>query len=224
MSLPRVLCAVMIRDLQVAFRHWGDLASPLMFFAIVSVLFPLALSPDVAMLRSIGPAVLWIGALLSALLSLNALFRSDLEDGTLEQLVLSAQPLSLLMLGKICAHWLVSGLPLVVLAPLLGLTYYLPGDAIRTLCVTLLIGTPILSLLGAIGAALTAGLRQAGGLLALLVLPLMLPTLMFGSRATDLAAAGDDPRGLLYLMAAMLALAVSLAPIAASAAVRVTLD
>jgi heme exporter protein B len=224
LTLRRMLRAVVIRDLQVAFRRWGDVASPVMFFAMVSTLFPLALSPEMAMLRAIGPAVLWIAALLSSLLSLNALFRSDLEDGTLEQLVLHPQPLAVLMLGKICAHWLVSGLPLVVLAPLLGITYYLPGDALVTLCLTLLLGTPILSLLGAIGAALTAGLRQAGGLLALLVLPLMLPTLMFGARATDLAGGGSDPEGLLYLMAAMLALATSLAPIAAAAAIRVTLD
>jgi heme exporter protein B len=222
--MGRFLCAVVMRDLHAAFRRWGDLVSPVMFFAIVSALFPLALSPDMAMLRSIGPAVLWIAALLSSLLSLNALFRTDLEDGTLEQLVLSPQPLSLLMLGKTCAHWLVSGVPLLLLAPLLAITYDLPPDAIVTLCITLLIGTPILSLLGAIGAALTAGLRQAGGLLALLVLPLMLPALMFGARATDLAAAGEDPQGLIYLMAAMLALAISLAPIAVAAAVRVTLD
>lgn len=219
-----VVVAVAMRDLRVAFRRWGDLAGPVMFFAMISALFPLALSPDMNMLRSIGPAVLWIAALLSSLLSLNALFRGDLDDGTMEQLALSPQPLALLLLGKTCAHWLVSGLPLIVLAPLLAITYYLPGDAIMTLCVTLLVGTPVLSLLGAIGSALTAGLRQASGLLALLVMPLMLPVLMFGARATDLAAAGDDPEGLIYLMAAMLALALSLAPLAAAAAMRVTLD
>jgi heme exporter protein B len=218
------VAAVTIRDLRIAFRRWGDLTSPLMFFAMISALFPLALSPDMNMLRSIAPAVLWIAALLSSLLSLNALFRADLDDGTMEQLALSPQPLALLLLGKTCAHWLVSGLPLIVLAPLLAITYYLPGRAIVTLCLTLLVGTPVLSLLGAIGAALTAGLRQASGLLALLVMPLMLPVLMFGARATDLAAGGDDPTGLIYLMAAMLALAVSLAPLAAAAAMRVTLD
>jgi heme exporter protein B len=222
--MSRVLVAIALRDLQVAFSRLGDLASPLMFFAMVSALFPLALSPRIEMLRGIGPAVLWIAALLSTLLSLNALFRSDIEDGTMEQLVLSPQPLAVLMMGKVIAHWLVSGLPLVLLAPILGITYYLPAEAIATLGLTLLLGTPTLSLLGAIGAALTAGLRQAGGLLALVVLPLMLPALMFGARATDLAVAGSDPTGLVYLLAAMLALAVSLAPLAAAAAIRITLD
>jgi heme exporter protein B len=219
-----LLMAVLRRDLRVGARRWTDLGSPLTFFAMVSALFPLALSPSPTMLQKIGPAVLWVAALLSTLLSLNALFRSDVEDGTMEQLLLQPGPLALVMLAKTTAHWLLWGVPLIVLAPLLGISYYLPAEAIVTLCATLLLGTPTLSLIGSLGAALTAGLRQASGLLALLLLPLMLPVLMIGARAVDIAAAGDDPAGLLYLLAALLMLAVSLAPLGAAAAMRVTLD
>lgn len=216
--------AVVRRDLLVTFRRWGDVASPLTFFAIVSALFPLALSPAPAMLQAIGPAVLWVAALLSTLLSLNGLYREDLEDGTMEQLLMRPEPLAIVMLAKTASHWLATGLPLALLAPVLGITYYLPADAIATLTATLLIGSPTLSLLGSVGAALTAGLRQASGLLALLVLPVMLPVLMFGARATDIAANGGDPTGLLYLLGAFLFLAIGLAPLAAAAAIRVTLD
>jgi len=216
--------AVLRRDIQVAFRRPGDLLTPLVFFVIVAALFPLALSPAQDMLQRIGPAVLWVAALLSTLMSLTALYRTDVEDGTMEQLLLQPEPLAVAMLAKTVAHWLLTGAPLVMLAPFLGITYYLPGDAITILCVTLLIGTPTLNLLGSVGAALTAGLRQASGLLALLVLPLMLPVLMFGARATDVAASGADPAGLLYLLGAMMFLALSLAPVAAAAAIRITLD
>lgn len=220
----RLFVAVLRRDLLVAFRRPGDLLSPLMFFAIVSSLFPLALSPAQGILRQIAPAVLWVAALLSTLLSLNALYRSDIEDGTMEQLLIRAEPLPTVMLAKTFAQWLLTGAPLAMMAPVLGITYYLPAEAIATLGVTLLLGTPTLSLLGSVGAALTAGLRQASGLLALLVLPIMLPILMLGARATDVAASGDDPVGILYLLAAALFLAVALAPIAAAAAMRITLD
>jgi len=222
--MGRLLAAIVTRDLQVAFRRWGDVASPLMFCAIVSTLFPLALSPSEEALRTIGPAVLWVAALLSSLLSLNGLFRADMDDGTLEQLLVRAEPVAVVTLAKTASHWLVSGAPLIALAPVLGITYHLNGAGIATLCASLLLGTPVLSLIGSIGAALTAGLRQASGLLALLVLPLTLPVLMFGARATDVAASGGDPAGLLYLMAALLFLALSLAPLAAAAAIRITLD
>jgi heme exporter protein B len=222
--MPATFRAVVRRDLRLAFRRWGDLASPLMFFAIVSTLFPLALSPTDDTLRAIGPAVLWVAALLSSLLALNGLYRADIEDGTMEQLLIRAEPVAPLMLAKTAAHWIVSGLPLVLLAPVLAITYHLPGDAIGTLCATLALGTPTLSLIGSIGAALTAGLRQAAGLLALLVLPLTLPVLMIGARATDAAASGGDATGLLYLLGALLFLALSLAPLAAAAAMRITLD
>jgi len=220
----RVVQAVIVRDLQVAFRRWGDLVSPLMFYVIVTALFPLALSPKPEVLRILGPAVLWIAALLATLLSLNALFRTDLEDGSMEQLVIGPHSLPLIMLGKTLAHWLISGLPLVLLAPVVAVTYYLPGSGVRALCLTLLIGTPTLSLLGSIGAALTAGVRQSGGLLALIVLPLMLPVLIFGARATDLAAAGEDISGPLYLLGAFLLLSVSLVPLTSAAAIRISLD
>ena len=224
MNALRILAAVTVRDLQVAFRHWGDLVSPLMFFALVTTLFPLALSPKRELLQTLGPAVLWIAALLATLLSLNALFRADIEDGSMEQLAISPHPLPLIMLGKTLAHWLLCGLPLVLVAPALAVTYYLPAPGVRALCITLLIGTPTLSLLGSIGAALTAGVRQSGGLLALLVMPLMLPVLMFGARATDLAANGESIAGPLYLLGAFLVLAASLVPLGAAAAIRVSLD
>ncbi len=224
MSYRKIFFAVMRRDLQVAIQRWGDLTSPLMFFAIVTVLFPLAMSPEREVLRGIGPGVLWISALLATLLSLNALFRADIEDGSMEQLVIGPHPLALIMLSKTFVHWLITGLPLIILAPILSVSYYLPASGVKILCLTLLLGTPTLSLLGSVGAALTAGLRQTSGLMALLVLPLMLPVLMFGARATDLAADGFDPTGPVYLLAALLVLAISLVPLASAAAIRISLD
>ncbi len=218
------MLAVIRRDLALSYARWGDVVSPLMFFAIVVALFPLALSPAPERLRELAPGVLWIAALLSLLLSLNALFRQDLEDGSMEQLVVNPQPLAAMMLAKALAHWLAGGLPVVILAPLLAVSYSLPAAGIQALCVTLLIGTPTLSLLGSIGAALTAGVRQAGGLLALLVLPLCLPVLMFGARATALASEGESIAGPLYLLAAFLVLSLSLVPIATAAAIRISLD
>ncbi len=224
MNPGRFFLAMVQRELQVAFKRWSDLLSPLMFFVLVTSLFPLALSPAQDVLRNLGPAVLWVAALLATLLSLNALFRTEVEDGTLEQLVISPYPLTLAIFAKTVAHWLLNGLPLVVLAPTLAVTYYLPAEGVRALCLTLLLGTPTLSLLGAAGAALTAGVRQTGGLLALVVLPLMLPVLMFGARATDLAGAGESIAGPLYLLGALLLLALSLLPLAAAAAIRISLD
>ena len=219
-----VLWAVIQRELQIAFQRLGDLASPLIFYVLVTALFPLALSPKREVLQNLGPAVLWIAALLALLLSMNVLFRTDIEDGSMEQLVIGPHSLPMIMLGKTIAHWLVSGLPLVLLAPLLAVTYYLPGQGVRALCLTLLIGTPTLSLLGSIGAALTAGIRQSGALLALLVLPLMLPVLMYGARATDLAARGEIIDGPLYLLSAFLVLSLTLVPLASAAAIRISLD
>lgn len=224
MNPSRVFLAALQRDLLVGFRRWTDVTSPLLFFVLVITLYPLALSPKPEVLKIIGPAVLWIAALLATLMSLNAMFRADLDDGTLEQLLVLPEPLALPMLAKIIAHWLFSGLPLVLLAPVVGITYHLPAEATAALALTLLLGTPVLSLVGAIGAALTAGLRQAGALLALLVTPLMLPVLIMGSRATDLAAQGQEITGILYLLAALLALALTLAPLAVAAAIRISLD
>jgi len=216
--------AVLQRDLALAYRRWGDVASPVMFFAIVSSLFPLALSPRREVLQQLGPGVLWIAALLSMLLSLNALFRQDLEDGSMEQLAIGPQSLPAIMLAKAVAHWLVAGLPLVLLAPVLAVTYHLPGPGASALCVTLLLGTPTLSLLGSVAAALTAGVRQSGGLLALLVLPLCLPVLIFGARGTALAAGGEVISGPLYLLGAFAVLALSLVPFASAVAIRISLD
>ena len=224
MSLSGCFRAIVVQELQLAFRRWGDLASPLIFYALIATLFPLALAPEKAVLQNLGPAVLWVGALLAMLLSLNALFRTDIEDGTLEQLVLSPHPLTLAVLAKTFAHWMLHGLPIVILAPIMAVAYYLPAEAVRILCLSLLLGTPTLSLLGAAGAALTAGIRQTGGLLALIVLPLTLPVLMFGARATDLAAAGEAVDGPLLLLGALLLLALSLLPFASSAAIRISLD
>ena len=219
-----VLIGVVQRELQIAFRRLGDLASPLIFYVLVTALFPLALSPKREVLQNLGPAVLWIAALLALLLSMNVLFRTDVEDGSMEQLAIGPHSLPAIMLGKTIAHWLVSGLPLVLLAPLLAVTYYLPGQGVRALSLTLLMGTPTLSLLGSIGAALTAGIRQSGALLALLVIPLMLPVLMYGARATDLAARGENIDGPLYLLGALLVLALTLVPLASAAAIRISLD
>lgn len=223
-DLRRMFLAVLRRELRIAWQRWGDVVSPLLFFAIVGALFPLALSPIPDTLRLIGPAVLWVAALLSTLMSLNGLYRADIDDGTMEQLLIRPEPLAVAMLAKALAHWLITGAPLTLLAPLVGMAYYLPGEAIGVLCLTLLAGTPTLCLMGSIGAALTAGLRQASGLLALLVLPLMLPVLIFGARATDLAAGGHDTVGIFYLLGALFFLSLSLAPIAAAAAIRIALD
>lgn len=224
MNPARVFLAALQRDLLVGLRRWTDVTSPLLFFVLVITLYPLALSPKPEILKIVGPGVLWIAALLATLMSLNAMFRADLDDGTLEQLLVLPEPLALPMLAKIIAHWLFSGLPLVLLAPLVGITYHLPPEATLALAMTLLLGTPVLSLVGAIGAALTAGLRQAGALLALLVTPLMLPVLIMGSRATDLAAQGQEITGILYLLGALLALALTLAPLAVAASIRISLD
>ena len=215
---------VLRRDLRLAFRRWSELATPLMFFVIVASLFPLAASPGVSQLRDAGGAVLWMSALLSSLLALDGLFRADAEDGSLEQLILSPVPLGLIVLAKILAHWIVSGVPLVVLAPMLALSFYLPVDALPTLIVALALATPTLSVLAAIGAALTVTLRGGGAIIGLLVLPLTAPVLIFGTRATDLAVSGESVLGPLYLLAALAVFALSVGPLAASAAVRVAME
>jgi len=211
-------------DLAMAFRRWSDLAMPLVFFAIVCTLFPLALGQDKELLRAIGPGAIWVAALLATLLSLNTLFREDFDDGSLEQLALSEHPLSILLLAKTTAHWLVAELPLVLLAPLLALGFDIPAAGREALLLTLLIGTPTLSLLGSVGAALTAGLRRASGLLAVLILPLSVPVLIFGARSADLAARGQSIEGPLLLLGGITVLTLTLAPFATAAAVRVTLD
>lgn len=223
-SLARGFTAMLQRDLLLAFKRPGDVLNPLFFFAIVSTLFPLAIGPDADLLQAIGPGVLWVAALLAALLSLNTLYLTDLEDGSLDQILLSPQPLPLLTLGKTAAQWLVSGLPLVVVSPLVAISYQLPVASIWVMMVTLTLGTLSMSLLGSIGAALTVGLNRGNALLSLLVLPLALPVLIFGARTVSLSASGDSPAAGIYFLAAYGALALSFSPFAAAAALRISND
>lgn len=196
----------------------------LFFFIIVVSLFPLGIGPEPVLLRKIAPGILWVAALLSTMLSLNRLFATDHADGTLEQLVLSPSPLGLLVAGKIAAHWLTSGLPLVLLAPVLGLQFDLDASALWILIGALLLGTPLLSLIGSIGAALTLGVRGGGVLLSLLVLPLYIPALIFGAGAVEAHVSGLGAEGHLSLLAALLALAAFFAPWATTAALRISLE
>ena len=212
------------RDLRLAFRSRTELGVQLLFYVIVVTLFPLSTTPERALLSTMGPGVIWVAALLASLLSLSRMFAADHADGTLEQIALSPYPLPALVSGKILAHWLTTGLPVVLLAPLTGLQYYLDAESLTVLVAGLLIGTPILSLLGAIGAALTLGVRGGGGLLALLTLPLCVPVLVFGAGAVDAARAGLSAGASLSLLGAGLAVAIVGAPFAAAAAVRIALD
>jgi heme exporter protein B len=213
-----------VHDLRVAWHSRAELAVQLMFYVIVVSLFPLASSPDRTLLAALGPGVLWVAALLASLLSLPRLFASDFADGTLEQVALSPYPLAALAGGKVLAHWLTTGLPLALLAPVLGLQYGLDGDVLAVVVLSLLIGTPILSLLGGIGAALTLGARGGGSLLALLILPLYVPVLIFGAGAADALRAGLAVSPNLSLLAAGLLVALVGAPFAIAAAVRIALD
>ena len=219
-----VLLHILRRDLRLAFRRWSELATPLIFFVIIASLFPLAATPDEAQLRSTGAAVIWMSALLSSLLALDGLFRADTEDGSMEQLILAPAPLGLVVLAKIVAHWAVSGVPLLVLAPLVAMSFYLPLAALPELIAALALATPTLSVLAAIGAALTVSLRAGGTIIGLLILPLTGPVLIFGTRATELAALGESVAGPLYLLASLAVLAVSLGPLVTAAAVRAALE
>ena len=212
------------RDLKISLRSKAELGTLLLFYVIVVTLFPLATTPERNLLATIGPGVLWVAALLASLLSLSRLFAADFADGTLEQIALSPWSLPALVSGKMAAHWLTTGLPIVLLAPILSAQYALERDAMWVLTAALLIGTPILSLLGAIGAALTLGLRGGGSLLALLVLPLYVPILIFGAGSVDAVRAGLSASPHLSLLAAGLLVALVGAPFAAAAAVRVALD
>jgi heme exporter protein B len=212
------------RDLKLAFRRWEQVTQPVVFFLMVTTLFPLALSPDTAQLRQVAAGILWVAALLSALLALEFMFRSDYEDGTLEQLVLSGQPLWWLSLVKAAAHWTVSGLPLVVTSPLVAVSLAVPSQAQWTVIISLVLGTGILSFLGAVGAGLTLGIRRGSVLLSLLVLPLTMPALIFGARAVDMAIMGDSPKGPLLLLAAMFLLSMSLGPFATAASLKVSME
>lgn len=220
----KAILAVLRRDLLLAMRRKSEVLTALFFFVIVTSLFPLGIGPEPALLKKIAPGVLWVAALLATMLGLQRMFAADHADGTLEQMVLSPTPLGLLVAGKIAAHWLVSGLPLVLLAPVLGIQFDLDAGALGVLIVALLIGTPLLSLIGAIGAALTLGLRGGGVLLSLLVLPLYVPALIFGAGAVEAHISGLGAGGHLSLLAALLALAVFFAPWATTAALRIALE
>jgi heme exporter protein B len=212
------------RDLVLAFRRRAEMINPLLFFVLVSSLFPLGIGADPVLLQKVGAGVIWVAALLAALLSLDGIFRSDFEDGTLEQFLLSAHPVSILVLAKVCAHWLITGLPLLLVAPLLAMLLNLPATATGTLLITLALGTPVLSLIGAVGVALTVGLRKGGMLLSLLVLPLYVPVLIFAANAVDTAGAGLPVVAHLSLLSALLALSLTLSPVATAAALRISLS
>ncbi len=222
--MSNVLLSVIRRDLLLAFRRRADVTTTLFFFVIVVSLFPLGVGPEMKTLRLIAPGVVWVAALLASMLSLQRLFAADYQDGTLEQMLLSPQSLGLIVFGKIVAHWMVSGLPLALIAPLLGLQFDLPPDAIGVLFVALLLGTPILSLIGAIGAALTLGLRGGGVLLSLLVLPLYIPALIFGAGAVEAHIAGVSPEGHLSLLAALLIVSGLVTPWVTALALRISME
>lgn len=223
-GLRVVFIKVVERDLLLALRRRSDVLTTFFFFVIVISLFPLGVGPEPETLRTIAPGVVWVAALLASMLALVRLFASDYADGTLEQLALSPQPLVVLALAKILAHWLVTGVPLVLIAPVLGLQFDLPAQALWVMTLGLLLGTPVLSMIGAVGAALTLGVRGAGGLLALLVLPLYIPVLIFGASAVSASAAGMSVGGQLSLLGAFFLIALVFAPWATAAAIRIALE
>ncbi len=220
----RALGLVLERELLLSFRRPDQLLQPLVFFLIVTTLFPLGLSVQLSLLRDMAPGVLWVAALLASLLSLDSLFKSDADDGTLEQLALSGQGLVVIVLAKTLAHWLVSGAALLLLSPLVGTALAIPVGAFGTMLASLALGTLTLSWLGAIGAGLTVGVKRGNVILSLIVLPLAMPLLIFGAGATDRAISGTSSSGALYLLGALCVLTCTLAPFAASAALRITLE
>lgn len=212
------------RDLQLAYRRRGELATPVIFFIIVTALFPLALGSEPGLLRRLAPGVIWVAALLASLIGQDSLFKSDFEDGSLEQMLLSPVPLEWLAMLRVFTHWLVTGLPLVVISTIMALLLNYPADSLGVLVGSLLLGTPVLSFLGAVGAALTVGLRRSGMLLPILVLPLAVPVLIFGAAAAARAVTGEAAAAPLYFLGAMLVLAVTLAPFAVAGGLRVSLE
>lgn len=223
-GLMQAFVGVVRRDLLLAIRRRSDVATSLIFFVIVTTLFPLGIGPDTSVLRTIAPGIIWVAALLSSMLSLQRLFMSDYHDGLLDQMVLSQHPLAVLVGGKIVAHWIIAGLPIVLLSPLIGLQFDLGLSSIAVLVGTLLLGTPILSLLGSIGAALTLGVRGGGPLMALLVLPLFIPVLIFGAGAVEAHESGLGIEANVSLLGAGLLSGAVLAPVAAAAALRIAVE
>lgn len=219
-----VVSLMVRRDILLAMRRPQDVMTSLFFFIIVVSLFPLGVSPEMEVLRGIAPGVIWVAALLATMLSLDRLFSADYQDGTLEQMILSPQPLTLLVVSKVLAHWLLTGLPLVMLTPLLGLLLGLNGEEIKVLTLTLLIGTPVLSLVGSIGAALTLGVRGGGVLLSLLILPLFVPVLIFGTGAVSSMNSGLGTEAHFSLLGAFLVLSLLLTPWASAAALKISME
>jgi len=220
----RAFYTVVMRDLLLAMRNRSDILTTLFFFIIAISLFPLGVGPELDTLREIAPGVFWVAALLASMLALERLFAIDFADGTLEQLLLIPQPTTILVLAKVLAHWLITGVPLVLLSPLLGLQYDLSAEAIEVLMLTLLLGTPSLSLIGAIGAALTLGLRGGGVLVSLLVLPLYIPVLIFGAGAVEATVSGLGGAGHISMLGAIFLLSLVMAPLATVAALRVSAE
>ncbi len=220
-GLAKGFFALLHRDLVLGIRHRHELLNPLLFFVIVVTLFPLGITPEASILKAIGPGVIWIAALLATMLGLDHLFRADFDDGSLEQMLLSTQPIPILVLGKVLAHWCITGLPLVLVSPLLAIFLNIPPDLIPTLMLSLIIGTPTLSFIGAIGVGLTVGLRGGGMLLSLLVLPLYVPVLIFGASIVQTAIGGMNPAGQFYVLGALLVFSMTLSPLATAAALRI---
>lgn len=224
LSLGQAAASLVKRDLLLSYRRRGEAVNPILFFVLVTSLFPLGTDANPTMLQAMGAGVIWVAALLAAMLSLDGMFRSDYEDGTLELMVISAHPLTVLVLAKVFAHWLVTGLPLLVISPLLALLLGLSGEATWVLMQTLLLGTPVLSLVGAIGVALTVAVRRGGVLLSLLILPLYVPVLIFASHAVGATLQDLPLEGQLHMLGAFLALALVLAPLPTAAALRISLS
>jgi heme exporter protein B len=223
-SLFNAFGAVIKRDLLLAYRFRAELINPLAFFVMVITLFPLALGAEIALLKRIAPAIIWVAALLASLMSIESLFRADYDDGSLELMVMTPHPLSILVLAKVIGHWLVSSVPLLFIVPLMGMMLHMDTDIIGVLMLTLLLGTPVLSLIGGIAVALTLGLRKGGALLAILVLPLYVPILIFASSAIDAAMTGFPVSGHLSMMCAILFLALTLTPLPTAAALKMSLS
>ncbi|WP_284207140.1 heme exporter protein CcmB [Thalassotalea eurytherma] len=221
-SYRQAFMLMLKRDLTIALRHKDDIFNPLLFFIIVVTLFPLGIGPEASTLSRIAPGIIWVAALLATLLSLDRLFKADFADGSLEQMMLIPQPLFIIVLAKIIAHWLITGLPLIFIAPVLAVLLHLNENSYGALMITLLIGTPVLSFIGAIGVALTVGIKKGGVLLSLIVLPLYIPVLIFATSAIDTAAMNLPYSGQVAIIGALFFTSFTLAPFAVSAALKVS--
>lgn len=224
MAMFDAFAAIVRRDLVLAMRRRSEIANPVLFFILVITLFPLGIGAQPKLLQAIAPGIIWVSALLATMLSLDSLFRSDFDDGSLEQILLSPYPTSILVLGKITAHWLTTGLPLLIVAPLLAVFLGMPSQALSVLLLTLLLGTPVLSLIGAVGVALTVGLRRGGMILSLLVLPLFVPVLIFASNAVEMASSGLPVTAQINILISMLLMALVLAPWPTAAALKMSIN